>query len=284
MLMVLPVRAGTMDSAESEKASAPHMVAVIKPARWIEESKEERLKRLLSFDKELRGKASAVLGVDEVGRGCLAGPVVAGAVILPQIKARSALAKALVELNDSKLLEPEKRERLAAVIRESSIYAVEEASVEEIDDINILQATFLAMKRALLKVQMAAGDLTANAVVAIDGNKTLSGIELYQVPVVKGDFRSASIAAASVVAKVYRDALMVRLAEEHPQYHWQSNKGYAAPNHRRAIMEHGVTRWHRRVFVDSFINVQLELPFPTGEDDESSFAAQDDELAAASKV
>lgn len=252
------------------------MVPIIKPPRFVVESAQERFKRLTSFDKGLKGSRSCVVGVDEVGRGCLAGPVVAAAVILPPMKPRSALAKALVELNDSKLVEPEKRERLAEAIRTSSIYAIEQASVEEINTINILNASLLAMKRAILKLQEAGCHLLPEAIVAVDGNKQISDISLSQVTVIRGDGQSASIAAASVVAKVHRDALMLRLAEEFPHYHWHSNKGYGSPNHRRAIIEHGICGWHRKVFVENILNpvVQLELPF--GQSDEEFALAMEE--------
>jgi ribonuclease HII len=183
---------------------------------------------------------SAVIGVDEVGRGCLAGPVVAAAVLLPEIKPGTALSRKLRRLDDSKKLSPADREELSAIIHACSVCAV---SVDEIDTMNILNASLLAMKRAHARL-----DGVPPAVVLVDGNRPIPDLPDLQFTVVKGDSQSASIAAASVIAKVYRDALMCRLSADYPEYAWTDNKGYGSPAHLRAIARAGLTPWHRRSF------------------------------------
>lgn len=211
-----------------------------KPTRVTNESFGQL--RLFSETKRL------VIGVDEVGRGCLAGPVVAAAVLLPWFDKNSHLAERLSSLDDSKKLPAATREELSKTIRGCASFAIAEASPEEIDDINILHASLLAMKRAVTQlVSQAMLDLK-KCLILIDGNKRMADIECNQLPVIQGDSHSASIAAASIVAKVHRDALMCRLADEFPQYNWVSNKGYGSAVHRLAIQEHGMTVWHRRSF------------------------------------
>jgi ribonuclease HII len=191
---------------------------------------------------------SYVIGVDEVGRGCLAGPVVAAAVMLPVVEARSPLASKLSRLDDSKVVPEPVREELRAAICASSHYSVAEASPAEIDEINILNASLLAMKRAvydlLTRLPVAAHEL----LVLVDGNRNIKDFDLQQKTVIQGDSHSASIAAASVVAKVYRDQLMRDLSEQFPHYLWHQNKGYGSKAHRHAISLHGSTIWHRQSF------------------------------------
>lgn len=211
--------------------------------------KRSILDQLLEFDHEIsRGgkktkKRTVLVGVDEVGRGCLAGPVVAAAVIFPSVESGSETAAALALLNDSKKLKPENRELIAAVLRKHCRYAIAEASVKEIDRVNILQATFLAMRRALNELSP-----PEDCLVIVDGDKEIPRCTLPQSVVVKGDGLSASIAAASILAKVHRDGLMKTLAIKHPQYKWESNKGYGSLDHRNAIAEHGLTKMHRKKF------------------------------------
>ncbi len=220
-----------------------------------------RLKRMLKFDVRMRGTKAILIGTDEVGRGCLAGPVVAAAVILPPIRTGSKLSQALEDLNDSKQLSSQKRERLAETIHQHARCAIAEATVEEIETINILKASLLAMSRAVNKLLDVHENPTANFLVAIDGNKKISNMQIEQVTVIDGDSHSASIAAASVIAKVYRDRMMRELATQFPQYLWESNKGYASAAHRNAIQEHGPTSWHRKTFLDRVLNEQLTLQF-----------------------
>jgi ribonuclease HII len=175
-------------------------------------------------------------GCDEAGRGCLAGSVYAAAVILPPDYENELL-------NDSKKLSAKKRYTLRAEIeRDAVAWAVGVVTPEEIDKINILNASFLAMHRALdqLKVRPEA--------VIVDGNRFKPYQELPFTTIVKGDGKYLSIAAASILAKTYRDDYMQALAKEYPQYDWQSNMGYPTKKHRQAISEHGVTPYHRKSF------------------------------------
>lgn len=175
-------------------------------------------------------------GCDEAGRGCLAGSVYAAAVILPPDYQNELL-------NDSKKLTAKKRYALREEIERDAIaWAVGIVTPEEIDKINILNASFLAMHRALdqLKVRPEA--------VIIDGNRFKPYQDLPSTTIVKGDGKYLSIAAASILAKTYRDDYMLSLAEEYPQYDWQSNMGYPTKKHRQAILEHGITPYHRKSY------------------------------------
>lgn len=175
-------------------------------------------------------------GCDEAGRGCLAGSVYAAAVILPPDYQNELL-------NDSKKLTAKKRYALREEIERDAIaWAVGIVTPEEIDKINILNASFLAMHRALdqLKVRPEA--------VIVDGNRFKPYQDLPSTTIVKGDGKYLSIAAASILAKTYRDDYMLSLAEEYPQYDWQSNMGYPTKKHRQAILEHGITPYHRKSY------------------------------------
>ena len=220
-----------------------------------------RLKRMLKFDVRMRGKEAVLIGTDEVGRGCLAGPVVAAAVILPPVRSGTKLSQALEDLNDSKQLSSQQRERLAETIHQHARCAIAEASVEEIETINILKASLLAMSRAIRMLLENYQGECKNYLVAVDGNKKISDLQLEQLTVINGDSHSASIAAASVIAKVYRDKMMAELAQEFPHYLWESNKGYASQAHRDAIKMHGPTIWHRKTFLATVLNEQLTLQF-----------------------
>ena len=179
---------------------------------------------------------SLVCGVDEVGRGPLAGPVVAAAVILNPSSVPAGL-------DDSKKLTAKKREALFDVIRGAAVaYAIAEASVEEIDELNILEASMLAMRRAV-----AALPVPAEAVL-VDGNRNPGFGDLPTRTLIKGDGRSLSIAAASILAKVFRDRLMAKLSESYPDYGWAQNAGYGVAKHRRALELVGVSPHHRRNF------------------------------------
>lgn len=210
----------------------------------------KQLEELLSFDRETLDAPRTVpvellIGTDEVGRGCLAGPVVAAAVILPEIDPSSPLGLQLVKLNDSKKIDPVVRTELALILRGICKFAIGEANVKEIDEINILQASLLAMRRAVHQL-----NVVSPAVVLVDGNKQISSLgNFQQLTVVGGDGRSAAIAAASIIAKVHRDAFMTGLSRQFPHYKWDSNKGYQSPDHWQAINEHGICQWHRRTFV-----------------------------------
>jgi ribonuclease HII len=174
-------------------------------------------------------------GVDEVGRGPLAGPVVAAAVILDE-------RKTIRGLNDSKLLSAEERERLDLEIRGKAVcWRIAEASVEEIDRLNILRAALLAMRRAVEGLSEQPG------IVLVDGNQRPE-LTMPVRTVVGGDAKVRAIAAASIIAKVYRDRLLTVLHGEHPQYGFAGHKGYSTPGHLAALREHGACRHHRRSF------------------------------------
>ncbi|MDP5140577.1 MAG: ribonuclease HII, partial [Spirosomaceae bacterium] len=175
-------------------------------------------------------------GLDEAGRGCLAGPVVAAAVILPKNYQHKLL-------NDSKQLTKKQREELRIVIQNDAVsYAVAECSPQEIDDINILKASFLAMHRAVEKLNQMPEHLL------IDGNRFTPYPMIPHTCIIKGDTKFLSIAAASILAKTYRDDYMEKLAETFPEYHWHTNAGYPTPPHRRAIRTYGATEHHRMTF------------------------------------
>lgn len=175
-------------------------------------------------------------GCDEAGRGCLAGSVYAAAVILPSDYQNELL-------NDSKKLTAKKRYALREEIERDAIaWAVGIVTPEEIDKINILNASFLAMHRALDQLQV------RPEAVIVDGNRFKPYQDLPSTTIVKGDGKYLSIAAASILAKTYRDDYMLSLAEEYPQYDWQSNMGYPTKKHRQAILEHGITSYHRKSY------------------------------------
>lgn len=190
--------------------------------------------------RTLAGLPGPILGVDEVGRGCLAGPVVAGAVIFSERKIPKGLT-------DSKLLSEERREELFPQIMEAHYCGLGLATVEEIDAINILQASFLAMRRAIAELQ---GKLAGAGVgyVLVDGHLEIPECALPQAAVIKGDLRVPMIAAASIIAKVHRDRMMKGMDELYPQYGFGQHKGYGVPVHRQAIRSHGPCFEHRQSF------------------------------------
>ena len=186
---------------------------------------------------------AVICGVDEAGRGPLAGPVCAAAVILPK-------GLALPGLNDSKKLTDKKRRELYPIIKEQAIaYGIAFASEKEIDELNILQATFLAMQRAIDQLEGKAD------FALIDGNRE-KDFGLPVMTVVKGDSRSANIAAASVLAKVTRDDLMLEMAEKYPEYGFEIHKGYGTKAHYTALTEYGPSPIHRMTFLRKFYEKQ----------------------------
>lgn len=194
-----------------------------------------------------------IAGVDEVGRGALFGPVVAAAVILSE-NSMTQLTRAGVK--DSKKLTPGVRSRLALEIKAIAIDCkIGWASVREIDRFNILQATLLAMKRAISKLN------PQPELCLIDGNQKIPQLFIPQQTIIKGDSTSLVIAAASIVAKVWRDELITRLAEKYPHYDLKQNKGYGTAKHRQALQHYGVTSQHRQ----SFSCCQLSLPLEYNE-------------------
>lgn len=189
----------------------------------------------LSAEIAFAGEAATICGIDEAGRGPLAGPVVAAAVILD----RCALPKGIA---DSKCLVPARREALFDLIAASASVGIGIASVEEIDALNILHASELAMRRAAEAITR------APAAALVDGNRVPPGLPCRARAIVGGDASSLSIAAASIIAKVTRDRMMDGLAGEHPGYGWERNRGYATREHLRALAALGVTPHHRRSF------------------------------------
>lgn len=179
-------------------------------------------------------------GCDEAGRGCLAGPVVAAAVILPQGFSHPLL-------NDSKKLSDKQRRFLRPIIEQNAIaYCVGFVSNQEIDKINILQASFLAMNRAVEGLKQ------KPELLLIDGNRFNNKTDIAFQCIVKGDSLYQSIAAASILAKTYRDDYMLNLHKEFPKYHWDKNMGYPTKQHRQAIIENGISPFHRKSFNLSF--------------------------------
>ena len=208
-----------------------------KQAALVQE--RERLKQM-HFYEEKYSQYRCICGIDEAGRGPLAGPVVAGAVILPA-------DCEILYLNDSKKLTAHKREELYDVImREAVAVGLGMASPARIDEINILQATYEAMRQAVSKLAVMPQLLLNDAV-------TIPGIEIPQVPIIKGDAKSASIAAASIVAKVTRDRLMVEYDKTMPEYGFASNKGYGSAEHIAALQKYGPTPIHRASFITHFV-------------------------------
>ena len=178
--------------------------------------------------------------MDEVGRGPLAGPVVAAAVILPS-------DYEITGLNDSKKLSEKRREAMDEIIRREAVsFGIGLISQDRIDEINILQATYEAMRLALEQLSPAPDMILADAV-------TIPGIETRQLPIIKGDAKSASIAAASIIAKVYRDHLMIEYDSLYPEYGFARNKGYGTKEHINALKEFGPTPLHRKSFIGHFV-------------------------------
>lgn len=229
-------RRGSKTAMKTPRSTAAPNTAPRKTARGktagptVPDAPDDRLERAARALGHLR-----IAGVDEVGRGPLAGPVTAAAVILPP-------AGWPAGLNDSKKLSAARRAALEAEILACGTCAVAHASVAEIDRLNILRASHLAMERAVAALDPAPDFLL------IDGNLIPAGLTLPAQAVVKGDARSVSIAAASILAKLARDRVMVDLAQQHPGYGWERNAGYPTKSHRQALQDLGVTPHHRRSF------------------------------------
>lgn len=214
---------------------------VEKAYREIEayEKERARMEEMFSYERKY-AEYPLICGIDEVGRGPLAGPVVAGAVILPK-------NCGLLYLNDSKKLSAKKREELYPQIMEQAVaVGLGFVSPERIDEINILQATYEAMREAIGKLGVKPDLLLNDAV-------TIPQVLIRQVPIIKGDAKSASIAAASIVAKVTRDRLMAQYDELYPEYGFASNMGYGAAAHIEALKKYGAAPIHRKSFIKNFI-------------------------------
>ena len=194
------------------------------------------MNNLREFDEGYEG---TVLGVDEAGRGPLAGSVVAGAVIIPEYFSE------LDEINDSKKLTEKKREKLFEIIMEKCIVGIGISDEKEIDEVNILNATFSAMRKAINQViEKAEFDI-----VLVDGNHKIKDYKGKQEEIIKGDATSLSIAAASIVAKVTRDRMMVEIDKELPEYKFAKHKGYGTKLHREILLEKGPCKYHRKSFL-----------------------------------
>ena len=205
------------------------------------EKEKQRIEVLRQYEEKYK-EFDYICGIDEVGRGPFAGPVVAGAVILPK-------DCRILYINDSKQLSEKKREELYDVImREAVACAVGYATPERIDEINILQATYEAMREAISKLDPGPDILLNDAV-------TIPGVAIRQVPIIKGDAKSISIGAASIIAKVTRDRLMKEYDTVFPEYGFAANKGYGSAAHIEALKKYGPTPIHRRSFIGNFVKI-----------------------------
>ena len=223
---------------EDTRTGVRNMILKYRKKEEALEKEKERTEQMKGYEKQYESRGY-VCGIDEVGRGPLAGPVVAGAVILPK-------DCQILYLNDSKKLTAKKREELYDVImKEAVAVGIGYASPARIDEINILQATYEAMREAISKLPIQPDVLLNDAV-------KIPGVNIYQVPIIKGDAKSVSIAAASIVAKVTRDRLMEEYDAHIPEYGFASNKGYGSAQHIEALKKYGPSPIHRRSFLTHF--------------------------------
>ncbi len=203
------------------------------------EAEKHRIYELSAYERQY-AQAAYICGIDEAGRGPLAGPVVAGAVILPK-------DCGILYINDSKKLSPARREELYQVIMDQAVaVGIGQISPQRIDEINILQATYEAMRQAI-------GSLSVTPEILLNDAVTIPGVEIPQVPIIKGDAKSISIGAASIIAKVTRDRLMVDYDRQYPGYGFAENKGYGSAAHIEALKRLGPTPIHRRSFIGHFV-------------------------------
>lgn len=224
---------------QDERAGVKQLITRFKKQEEKENQERKRLEQMQMYEKEYQ-QYSYICGIDEAGRGPLAGPVVAGAVILPK-------DCEILYLNDSKKLSAKKREELYDEIMEKAIaVGVGMASPARIDEINILQATYEAMRFAIEDLKSAPDILLNDAV-------RIPGVTIRQIPIIKGDAKSVSIAAASIIAKVTRDRLMIEYDKLMPEYGFAGNKGYGSAAHIEAIKKYGPTPIHRTTFIKNFI-------------------------------
>lgn len=225
--------------AEDERKGVRNLIGRYRKITEELQRERDRVEKLCEYEKRY-AQYGSICGIDEVGRGPLAGPVVAGAVILPK-------DCRILYINDSKKLSGKKREELYTIIMERAIaVGVGYVSPARIDEINILQATYEAMRQAITKLSERPELLLNDAV-------RIPGVDIPQIPIIKGDAKSQSIAAASIVAKVTRDRLMVEYDKIMPEYGFASNKGYGASVHIEALKKYGPSPIHRRTFITHFI-------------------------------
>ncbi len=226
---------------EDDRASVIKLVESAKKRIRTFEAEVERTYAMKEYERKYE-KCRYICGIDEVGRGPLAGPVVAAAVVLPK-------DVDIYYLNDSKQLSAKKREELYDEIMKKAIAVGIGFSDEKcIDEINILQANYVAMREAISKLSVKPDILLNDAV-------NIPEVDIMQVPIIKGDAKSVSIAAASIVAKVTRDRYMVEISEKYPEYDFASNKGYGSAKHIAALKEFGPCEIHRRSFIGNIIDV-----------------------------
>lgn len=224
---------------DDERAGVVSLIAKYKKQEEALKKEKERIENMSIYERKY-ADYSYICGIDEVGRGPLAGPVVAGAVILPK-------DCDILYLNDSKKLSEKMREALYDEIMEKAVATgIGIVSPARIDEINILQATYEAMRMAIANLKVSPDLLLNDAV-------TIPDVAIKQVPIIKGDAKSVSIAAASIIAKVTRDRLMVQYEDVLPGYGFASNKGYGSTQHIQAIKEIGATPIHRQSFIKNFI-------------------------------
>ncbi|MCD7779518.1 MAG: ribonuclease HII [Candidatus Gastranaerophilales bacterium] len=213
------------------------------------------MNKRFDFDREKLKNFDYIIGTDEAGRGPGAGPVFAAAVCFTSLDKN--LIKKLDKLNDSKQLSEKIREELFEIIINNSIYSIKQGSVEEIEKLNILRTSLLTMNKSCCE---AAEKLDSeNILVLVDGNKKIPDFKYEQQFIVKGDYKSASIAAASILAKVSRDIFMKELDKEFPQYRWAENKGYLTQAHLDAVDKFGLTKWHRKKFLQKHFEKSEQL-------------------------
>ncbi len=214
---------------------------------------------LFDFDKDFKQSQKTplgfelniythILGTDEAGRGPAAGGVWAACVCFLD----NDIKKELTKLNDSKKLSEKTRLELYPIIRENSVFCVKSVDVETIEKINILNSSLLAMK---LCIEEVLGKIQAQSpIVLVDGNRKVKDLKIPQKNIIKGDSKSASIAAASILAKVERDEFMKKISIQYPYYHWEKNKGYLSKEHIEAIKKYGITKYHRKSFLKNILN------------------------------
>ncbi len=225
--------------SEDERSGVKSLVESAKKRILALENERKRMFRMFSYEREY-DSCEYICGIDEVGRGPLAGPVVAAAVILPK-------NCDILYLNDSKKLSAKKREELSEEIMEKAVaFGFGSAPEERIDSINILNATYEAMREAINNLSVKPDILLNDAV-------TIPGVSIKQVPIIKGDAKSASIAAASIIAKVKRDAYMTEMDDKYPGYGFASNKGYGSAEHIEALRNKGACPIHRKSFIGNFV-------------------------------
>ncbi len=227
--------------ADDPRSGVQNLIRKYKRQEEKLQEERRRLETMREFERRYEDCVS-ICGIDEAGRGPLAGPVVAGAVILPK-------ECEILYLNDSKKLSARRREELYDEIMEKAVaVGVGMSSPARIDEINILQATYEAMREAVGKLDVMPEVLLNDAV-------TIPGIEICQVPIIKGDARSVSIAAASIIAKVTRDRLMVQYDALMPEYGFAKHKGYGSKEHIEALKKYGPSPIHRRTFIGHFVEI-----------------------------